>query len=157
MQQMIDLTELKEVKGKIGDWYKDGLIGQDVAEQLLVEFTDDDQPNERYKKIEEWNYSKDPDNEGESYSIYKPFYEAIDSGKDLRAVVNTYMDPKKYGASKSTLSSRVTDNYKEQYIETYKRSKTEAASLKARLLNTYTLLGYDRDKKSKDIDAWLKQ
>ena len=157
LQQMIDLTALKEVKGKIGDWYKDGLIGQDVAEQLLVEFTDDDQPNERYKKIEEWNYSKDPDNEGESYSIYKPFYDAIDSGKDLRAVVNTYMDPKKYGASKSTLSSRITDTYKDQYIEAYRRSKTEAAALKSRLLNAYVLLGYDRAKKSKDIDAWLKQ
>jgi len=157
LQQMIDLTELKEIKGKIGDWYKDGLIGQDVAEQLLVEFTQDDQPNERYKTIEGWDFSKDPDNEGESYSTYKPFYDAIDSGKDLRAVVNTYMDPKKYGASKSTLSSRVTDTYKDQYIEAYRRSKTEAAALKSRLLNAYVLLGYDRAKKSKDIDAWLKQ
>ncbi len=156
LQQMIDLTELKEITGRIGDWYKDGLIGQDVAEQLLVEFTKYDQPNERYKKIEEWNYSKNPDNEGESYSTYKAFYEAIDSGKDLRVVVNTYMDPKKYGATKSTLSDRIRDTYKEQYIETYKRSKTEAAALKARLLNAYVLLGYDRDKKSKDIDAWLK-
>lgn len=156
LQQMIDLTELKEIKGKIGNWYKDGLIGQDVAEQLLVEFTQDDQPNERYKTIEGWNYSKNPDNEGESYSTYKAFYEAIDSGKDLRAVVSTYMDPNKYGATKSTLSGRITDNYKEQYIEAYKRSRTEAAALKARLLNAYVLLGYDRDKKSKDIDAWLK-
>ena len=156
LQQMIELTALKEVKGKIGDWYKGGLIGQDVAEQLLVEFTADDQPNERYKTIEGWNFSKNPDNEGERYSTYKAFYEAIDSGKDLRAVVNTYMDPEKYGASKSTLSGRITDNYKEQYIETYKRSRTEAAALKARLLNAYVLLGYDRDKKSKDIDDWLK-
>ena len=67
------------------------------------------------------------------------------------------MDPKKYGASKSTLSGRITDTYKDQYIETYKRSKSEAASLKSRLLNAYVLLGYDRAKKSKDIDDWLKQ
>ena len=157
LQQMIDLTALKEVKGKIGDWYKTGLITEDVAEQLLVEFTDDDQPNERYKTIEGWNFSKDPANEGESYSTYKPFYDAIDSGKDLRVHVGINHSPQVLPATKSTLSSRITDNYKEQYIEAYKRSKTEAAALKSRLLNAYVLLGYDRDKKSKDIDAWLKQ
>ena len=35
-------------------------------------------------------------------------------------------------------------------------SKTERASLKGYLLNAYAALGYDRSKKSKDIDAWVK-
>jgi hypothetical protein len=33
----------------------------------------------------------------------------------------------------------------------------ERARLKGYLLNAYVLLGYDRSKKSKDIDKWLDQ
>lgn len=35
-------------------------------------------------------------------------------------------------------------------------SNTERAAIKGYLLNAYALLGYDRAKKSKDIDKWLE-
>jgi hypothetical protein len=36
-------------------------------------------------------------------------------------------------------------------------SKGERAKIKGYLLNAYSLLGYDRNKKSRDIDKWLEE
>ena len=156
LQQMIDIAGLKQVKGEIGNWYKAGQIGQEEAEKLLIQFTDDDQSKERYDTIEGWDFRKNPANEGASYSTYKTFYDAVESGTNLRAVIGEYTDARKYGATKATLSARITDNFKEKFVDLYKTDKTKAAALKSRLLTAYALLGYDRAKKSKEIDAWLK-
>ena len=53
------------------------------------------------------------------------------------------------------ISGDITEYFKPKYLEAYK--KGQASNLKAKLLTMYSLLGYDRAKKSKDIDAWLKQ
>ena len=61
------------------------------------------------------------------------------------------------GVDKSTLSGRITEQFKPQYVELVKAGKkTEAAELKARLLRAYEVLGYDRTQKAKDIDKWTK-
>ena len=58
---------------------------------------------------------------------------------------------------KSTLASQITSNFKPQYLDLLaKGKKNEATALKARLLNAYEALGYDRSKKQKDIDKWTK-
>ena len=61
----------------------------------------------------------------------------------------------KEGRKKDTISGDITEYFKPKYLEAYK--KGQASNLKAKLLTMYSLLGYDRAKKSKDIDDWLKQ
>ncbi|MBQ7655153.1 MAG: hypothetical protein IJS41_01450, partial [Clostridia bacterium] len=59
---------------------------------------------------------------------------------------------------KDTLAGAITSQYKPQYLALLQAGKTSAAAnLKNRLLRAYEVLGYSRAKKSKDIDAWLKQ
>jgi hypothetical protein len=60
----------------------------------------------------------------------------------------------KEGRKKDAISGNISTYFKPKYIEAYKKGR--ASNLKANLLTMYALLGYDRDKKSKDIDAWLK-
>ena len=61
----------------------------------------------------------------------------------------------KEGRKKDAISGSISTYFKPIYLEAYKKGR--ASNLKANLLTMYALLGYDRDKKSKDIDAWLKQ
>jgi hypothetical protein len=79
------------------------------------------------------------------------FYEAVRTGKDLKAVINRYVEN---GVEKKTLAQQITTHFKPIYLES---TKVERANLKGYLVNAYVLLGYDRAKKSKDIDAWLEE
>ena len=88
----------------------------------------------------------------EDWSKYGDFYSAVESGKNLKKTVKRYLA---HGVEKKTLASRITSQYKQEYISLYKKDKTKAASLKRRLLDAYMALGYDRSDKSEDIDAWL--
>jgi hypothetical protein len=54
--------------------------------------------------------------------------------------------------SKSTLASRITSEFKDEYVSLYKTNPTKAETLKQKLLNAYVSIGYDRKEKSKDID-----
>lgn len=90
--------------------------------------------------------------EDEDWSKYGDFYSAVESGKDLKKTVKRYLT---HGVEKKTLASRITSQYKQEYISLYKKNKSKAASLKRRLLDAYMALGYDRSDKSEDIDAWL--
>lgn len=82
------------------------------------------------------------------------FYHAVETGENLKKIVREMTG---YGYDKSELSSKITSQYKDQYIALYRTNRVAATNLKARLLTAYAALGYDRVKKSKDIDAWLKE
>ena len=78
----------------------------------------------------------------------------MESGTNLKATVQVYLDN---GVSKTTLASQITSKYKPLLVEMWKAGKKgEFANLQARILTAYEALGYDRAKKLKDIEAWLK-
>jgi hypothetical protein len=107
---------------------------------------DDD---EVYWQIDKWDYAKDTGST-DGYGKYNDFHAAVQTGKDLKVVIKTYTDN---GVEAKTLASEITSHFKPLYRE---MSNNERASIKGYLLNAYALLGYDRSKKSKDIDKWLE-
>jgi Zn-dependent M32 family carboxypeptidase len=111
--------------------------------------------NKAYYQIDEWKKeAAHTGTEEFSYSKYDDFLAAVESGANLPAVIKEYMD---HGASKSTLASQITSQYKKQYIALMKTNPAAAENMKAMLLTAYAALGYDRTQKAKDIDKWLKE
>jgi len=134
------------MRSAIKEHYTEGEIDFHTAEQYLIDFggmEDDD----AYWKVEEWKYESES---GEDFKKYNDFYEAVQTGKNLKAVIQKYTDN---GVDKKTLASQITFYFKPLYRE---MSNTERAAIKGYLLNAYQLLGYNRSEKSKDIDKWLK-
>lgn len=133
--------------------YIDGKIDSDEASKLLKtiaeytgkELTDD----EIYWKIDKWNY-EDENGTSDGYAKYDDFLSAVETGKDLRAVIQEYTEN---GVDKKTLASQITSHFKPIYVG---MTRSERASIKGYLLNAYALLGYNRTEKSKDIDNWVK-
>lgn len=141
-----DAKEVKSViRTAVKNKYLSGDITKDEVEDILVNLVGDDEEDILWK-IEKWDG-------GEDWTKYGDFYEAIDSGKNLKSVIKEYNDK---GVDNSTLAGRITDQYKEQYIELYKTDRQAASKLKTKLVEAYAALGNKREKKSKEIDAWLK-
>lgn len=128
--------------------YISGNVSRADAKKLLVKYGGCDD-NEAYWDIRKWDYVKENGSD-EGYSMYNEFNEAVRTGKNLKNVINDYTS---HGKSKDTLASQITSYYKPIYK---KMTTRERANLKPYLLNAYALLGYDRDKKMKDIDKWLE-
>ena len=105
--------------------------------------------NETYWELKEWDFKMANGDDAE-YSKYTDFYEAVRTGKNIKAVISEYTS---HGVDKETLGRQITSYYKPLYIA---MSNSERASIKGYLLNAYVLLGYDRTKKAKDIDKWLE-
>lgn len=139
----------KDLKTVIGSHFKEGDIDSAAANQYLKEYCgieDDD----IHWQMDRWQYAAETGS-SEGYAKYDDFFTAVESGKNLRAVIQEYTNN---GVEKSTLASQITGHFKPLYKE---MSNYERASLKGYLLNAYSVLGYERSKKSKDIDKWLKQ
>jgi hypothetical protein len=138
----------KSLRSETKKRYLSGEIDSDNAMSFLTEYcgmTEDD----AYWKVQEWTYELENGNSDE-YSKYDEFFTAVETGKNIKAVVKEYIDN---GVSKQTLASQITSHYKPLYIE---MSKAERAKLKGYLLNAYALIGYKRSEKAKDIDSWVK-
>lgn len=109
--------------------------------------------NDWYWEQKRLDYGKSNGGKTEGYSKYKQFYDAIEKGSNLKSVIHEYTS---HGVEAKTLSGCITTQYKDEFIQLSKTNRTAAANLQARLLNAYVALGYDRQKKLKDIQAWLK-
>ena len=136
------------IRKYIGEAHKSGEMSYTEAMNALVNYGDYDS-NKAYWKLREWDFDIENGEDAE-YSKYGDFYEAVRTGKNIKVVIKEYTDN---GVSKETLASQITSYYKPLYKE---MSNSERASIKGYLLNAYALLGYDRNKKSKDIDKWLE-
>lgn len=123
-----------------------GKIDEDQALQYLMDM-EEKSASDAYWMIQEWMG-------GDDYAKYDDFYEAVNTGKGLQAAIRNYTEN---GVEKKTLASRITAEYKEEYIRLYKADKRKFTELQARLLTAYAALGYDREKKKKDMEAWLKE
>jgi hypothetical protein len=141
-------VEMDSLKEQIGKMYKDGDIGESKVTSILTTHfgkTED----EVYWQLDKWDYAK-AEGTTEGYTKYDDFFDAVETGTKLKAAIKEYTDN---GVEKKTLASQITSHYKPLYKEMTKR---ERAKLKGYLLNAYVQLGYDRSKKSKDIDKWLE-
>lgn len=145
-------TEAKvknQLKDKIGDWYKNGEMTRAAAEKAMKKYTNVTDPDDIWFRIRRWDHSGD-----KNYTAYDDFLKAVETGTNLSGRIKELTD---HGVSTSTLAKQITSKYKQQYIQLYAKDKTRAAALKARLLTAYAALGYDRTRKNKDIEKWLKQ
>lgn len=129
-------------------FYTGGKIERSMASKMLTQYTADDS-DDVYWDLKEWDFEI-KNGADAAYSKYNDFYSAVKTGKNLRSVIKEYTD---HGVKTETLASQITSYYKPLYI---KMSNSERAGIKGYLLNAYAVLGYDRDKKSRDIDRWLE-
>jgi hypothetical protein len=145
----VDETERqKDLKKVIGDHYAAGDLDLDTASNYLEEYCGMDDEDIHWQ-MDRWQYTAETGS-SDGYSKYDDFITAVKTGKNLKAVIQEYTTN---GVEKKTLASQITSHFKPLYKE---MSKSERAKLKGYLLNAYSVLGYDRSKKSKDIDKWLE-
>ena len=145
-----DRNEAKSgLKSALGKKYKEGDIERESVEDMLEElFGMDDE--DIYWTMDKWDYAAE-NGSADDYEKYGEFYEAVETGVKLKAVIKRYTDN---GVANKTLAAHITKYYTPKYRA---MTKGERAAIKGYLLNAYVYLGYDRSKKSKDIDAWLKE
>lgn len=137
--------KLKTYKGKeesnIQYAYQDGYIDEERAVALLREkagYT----AGEAQLEVMKW--------ESGASGKYTVYLEAVESGENMGAITQKYLS---YGVEPKQLSSAITSYFKPIYVTL---GPADRATMKGYLLNAYVRLGYDRDKKSKDIDKWLE-
>lgn len=136
------------VRGEVTAEYQDAWIEGDsktraAIEEQLLEYEIAGEPMYERKDFLGWQ-------EGGQYA---GLYEAMDSGDGIRESVRELTS---YGVSERSIASQLTRQYKPTYIQLYRSNRSQAAQLKSRLLSAYQAAGYDREEKSKDIDAWLE-
>lgn len=142
------------LKTAMKDRYINGDVDDDTAIAYLQKVGAEDTEEDAYWEVDKWKYARETGDSTANYRKYDDFFEAVESGTNLKATVQVYLDN---GVSKTTLASQITSKYKPMLVELWKAGKKgEFADLQARILTAYEALGYDRAKKLKDIEAWLK-
>ena len=140
-------------KSEIRDLFVAGKMSESNAAKALKTYCPaKDGPlddNDIYWIIREWEYEME-NGSTDDYGKYNDFHGAVETGRDLVAVISEYTS---HGVKKETLASEITSHFKPLYRE---MSSSKRATFKKYLLNAYVQLGYDRSKKSKDIDKWLE-
>ena len=142
-----ELNEAKSaLKTALADKYKNGEVSKETAEKILAELFDMDK-DEIYWTFDKWGYTKE-NGSSDDYSKYNEFYTAVETGKNLKAVIKEYTDN---GVEMKTLSSQITSHFKPLYIE---MSNAEKANIKGYLLNAMTAVGYTREEAEEKIGEW---
>lgn len=109
-----------------------------------------------FETVDRWRETQENNgNEEWSYSIYNDFYGAVESGKNLAKEIKQLLD---LGIEAKTLASNITSEFKPLLLELLATGKTsQAAALQAKILDAYVALGYDREKKLKDVKKWYSK
>ena len=132
------------MRSAIKEHYLAGDIDADTALQYMVDYCGDEK-DEAFWKVEEWRHDSKFE---EDFGKYNEFYGAVQTGKDLKAVIKKYTDN---GVSADTLKTQITSYFKPLYNE---MSNAEKAGIKGYLLNAMTVLGDARDKAEEKIEQW---
>ena len=132
------------MRSAIKDHYDEGDISSETAISYLVEYAGMEE-DDAYWKLQEWEYESVSDDE---FGKYNKFYEAVQTGKNLKAVIKEYTDN---GVEMKSLKSRLTSHFKPMYID---MSNAEKSSIKGYLLNAYELCGYDRTDAADLLAEW---
>ena len=137
--------KLKTYKGKeesnIQYAYQDGYIDEERAVALLQDKAGYSEGDARLE-VMKW--------ESGASGKYTVYLEAVENGENVGEITKKYLS---YGVEPKQLSSAITSYFKPIYVTL---GPADRATLKGYLLNAYVRLGYDRDKKSKDIDRWME-
>lgn len=137
--------KLKTYKGKeesnIQYAYQDGYIDEERAVALLQDKAGYSEGDARLE-VMKW--------ESGASGKYTVYLEAVENGENVGEITKKYLS---YGVEPKQLSSEITSYFKPIYVTL---GPADRATMKGYLLNAYVRLGYDRDKKSKDIDKWME-
>ena len=148
----------RELRTTVREQYMAGKLSKNQVQTMYTKYFapknfDVKDNNDWYWLFKELDYGKAHGGNTDGYEKLGDFYKAVETGANIKAVLTDYMA---HGYDKSTLSSAITSKYKQEFIRLYKTNRAAAASLQARLLTAYQALGYDRQKKLKDIQEWLE-
>ena len=143
MNEKIQDAQEARQKQDLKDAVAAGTVTQEKAIQKILANDYAEDENKAYWLYKEWTGGKD-------YTKYGKILQTIEDGGDLKAAAKEYFD---HGAEKGDIGSEITKAYKPQYIAA---SPEERKKLKEKLLAAYVAIGFDRSKKSKDIDKWLE-
>ena len=135
------------VRTGVHEAYVDGSIDRKTAEAYVKKYSDKTE-DEIYWDFDKWDYQIEHGSD-DGYRKYAAFDKAVETGKNLEREIQRYLD---HGVTAKTLAGKITEDFKEQYRNT---APEQRDALKNKLLDAYEELGYDRYKKSKDIDDWL--
>ena len=161
-RQGVDDKDVYEgVRGAARESYKAGKLTFDQTVSMLD--AEEGSPDAgTYWTVKEWEARRAAGDWSADfkYSRYDAYRKAVLTGENLKALTDELVnyftgDPK--NASKTIAGDGISEYFAPIYRETYARSRSEAATLKSRLLNAYVLLGYNRNDMIKKIDAWLKK
>ena len=130
----------------IKNHYMEGDIDADTAMQYLEDYCGLD-ADAAYWKVDAWEYDSETGS-SDDYSKYGDFYTAVESGKNLRAVIKEYTDN---GVTTGTLMSQITSHFKPQYIE---MTKSERASIKGYLRNGMVYCGMNEVDATERLRHW---
>lgn len=144
MNEKIQDAQEARQKQDLKDAVAAGTVTQEKAIQKILANDYAEDENKAYWLYKEWTGGKD-------YTKYGKILQTIEDGGDLKAAAKEYFD---HGVEKGDIGDAITTEYKPKYIAA---SPEERKKLKEKLLAAYTAVGFDRSKKSKDIDKWLKE
>ena len=144
MNEKIQDAQDAKQKQDLKDAVAAGTVTQEKAIQKILANDYAEDENKAYWLYKEWTGGKD-------YTKYGKILQTIEDGGDLKAAAKEYFD---HGTEKGDIGNAITTEYKPKYIAA---SPEERKKLKEKLLAAYTAVGFDRSKKSKDIDKWLKE
>lgn len=144
MHEKIQDAQDAKQKQDLKDAVAAGTVTQEKAIQKILANDYAEDENKAYWLYKEWTGGKD-------YTKYGKILQTIEDGGDLKAAAKEYFD---HGVEKGDIGDAITTEYKPKYIAA---SPEERKKLKEKLLAAYTAVGFDRSKKSKDIDKWLKE
>lgn len=142
-EKIKDAQEARQ-KQDLKDAVAAGTVTQEKTIQKILANDYAEDENKAYWLYKEWTGGKD-------YTKYGKILQTIEDGGDLKAAAKEYFD---HGVEKGDIGDAITTEYKPKYIAA---SPEERKKLKEKLLAAYTAVGFDRSKKSKDIDKWLKE
>ena len=144
MNEKIQDAQEARQKQDLKDAVAAGTVTQEKTIQKILANDYAEDENKAYWLYKEWTGGKD-------YTKYGKILQTIEDGGDLKAAAKEYFD---HGTEKGDIGDAITTEYKPKYIAA---SPEERKKLKEKLLAAYTAVGFDRSKKSKDIDKWLKE
>ena len=154
LSKMVSEESLRKgLKAAMQEAFIRGDADEDAAQKYLLKIGAYDTESDAHWELDKWKDMRDEGISAGEYRKYADFFQAVETGENLRAVIKEYLDN---GVSKTTLASQITTQYKQQLID-MKASGKGYADLQARILTAYEVLGYDRAQKQKDIQKWFEK
>lgn len=134
------------VRAAIKDEFMSDKLNSETALKHMVLYSGMD-ASEAHWLLDAWEYRKATGSD-DGYSKFNDFYNAVQTGKNLKSVIREYIDN---GVKESTLSRMITEHFKPMYID---MSKAERANIKGYLINAFEQCGADREGAVDKVNDW---